>query len=69
MKMAQQKGPWPAFALPSARGALTPNTILAAPPGEARDEAIHAWTRSVWSAFAENRAAIEGLLRRCGIIS
>ena len=52
MALARQKHAWPTFVLPRDRGALTPQTVMAAPAGPERDAAIDAWCASVWNAFA-----------------
>jgi len=67
MKLAQRKQPWPELTLPANRGAMTIEDVLAAPEGEQRDAAIHAWCAAVWSAFRDNEPRIAGLLRRNGI--
>src|SRR5262245_3539103 len=55
MKLSQRKEQWPHFTLPKSRGAITSMEVVAAPAGPQRDQAIHAWCASVWSAFAANR--------------
>ena len=63
MQMAKQKRDWPKFVLPSNRGDMTAVDVLAEAEGEDRDRAIHAWCKSVWSAFAPaNRAKVMDLL-------
>jgi uncharacterized protein DUF5946 len=68
MALARRKQVWPAFALPRDRGAATPRTVMAAPAGPERDEAIDAWCRSVWDAFQANRATVVALLEQHGLI-
>jgi hypothetical protein len=63
MALAQRKQPWPSFALPYDRGALTAADVLAVPAGTERDHAIHAWCASVWQAFRECRETVVALLR------
>lgn len=63
MKLAREKRPWPSFALPANRGAMTVADVMAAPEGARRDAAIHAWAASVWAAYREARPVIEELLR------
>lgn len=66
--MAKKKRTWPTFVLPQHRGDITAIDVLAAPEGEERDRAIHAWAESVWHAFADdNRAIVMGLLREYGL--
>src|SRR5438093_13058923 len=62
MQLARQKRAWPAFVLPSERGSVTPIEVMATAEGPERDNAIHAWCRSVWEALAVNRPAVAGLL-------
>jgi len=68
MKLAQRKQPWPEFVLPAHRGNMTVADVLAAPGGDQRDAAIHAWCADVWGAFRENESRIADLLRRNGIV-
>ena len=44
--------------------AKTVADVMSAPAGPERDDAIHAWCASVWSAFGENQPAIAELLHR-----
>jgi ribosomal protein L4 len=67
MKLAQRKQPWPELILPVDRGTLTVVDVIAAPEGELRDAAIHAWCAAVWDAFRENEPRVADLLRRNGI--
>lgn len=69
MKLAQRKQPWPELVLPAQRGNMTVADVLAAPEGERRDAAIHAWCADVWEAFRENESRIADLLRRNGIVT
>lgn len=62
MVLARVRRPWPTFAPPAARGAITAADVLAAAPGLARDAAIDAWCAAVWAAYAESRAAVMALL-------
>ena len=62
MQLARRKREWPTFALPSDRGAMTRDDVLAVPPGDARDAAISQWCRTVWEAFEESHRAIAALL-------
>jgi hypothetical protein len=68
MKLACEKEPWPALALPEERGAITAADVLAAPAGAERDKMIHQWCASVWEAYSGNRPIIADLLRRHKII-
>lgn len=64
MQMARRKRAWPAFALPADRGRITPSSVMRSPEGPERDQAIHDWCVSVWTAFAMHRQAIVDLLRQ-----
>ena len=61
MKMGRQKQKWPRFKIPDDHGPIDATTVLAAPLEE-RDNMIHQWSRSVWSAYADERGEIERLL-------
>lgn len=67
MKMGREKRTWPEFTLPQNRGAIRVTDVLAAPAGDARDQAIHDWCASVWNAFSMNRNTIVSLLRQYAI--
>jgi hypothetical protein len=58
MVMGKTKQVWPRFSLPENRGSMTAADVLAAPPGEARDAAIHRWCDVVWAAFHEVHAEV-----------
>ena len=64
MTLAKQKRTWPSFVLPANRGDMTVADVLAIPPRSARDEAIHRWCCSVWSAYASARETLVELLRQ-----
>jgi hypothetical protein len=66
MRLARRKQTWPAFDLPASRGTVTPNDVMAAPPGTERDAAIERWCASVWAAYAHHRRKLEDLLRATG---
>ena len=68
MQLAQRPEPWPAGALPAARGRITSLDVVASPEGATRDAMIHVWAKSVWGAYAESRERVVELLRRRGII-
>jgi hypothetical protein len=63
MILAKHKRVWPSFPLPRHRGSLTAADVLAAPAGDERDKAIHAWCASVWKAFRRNHQMVAELLR------
>ena len=66
MRMGRHKQQWPHLHLPVNRGAMTPETVLSAAPGEPRDAAIDAWCASVWEAFTESHDTIANLVREYG---
>jgi hypothetical protein len=70
MNLARQnhKRPWPVFARPTDRGAITAAEVLAKKAGPERDKAIDAWCASVWQAFDENHQLVANLLRERGIL-
>jgi hypothetical protein len=55
---------WPVFKLPSSRGELTTQNVLAAPEGPERDAAIDAWCTSVWAAYKGSSEDVVKLLRQ-----
>jgi hypothetical protein len=61
MTMARVKRAWPSFPLPNERGSVTARTVMTAPPGRERDEAIDSWCRSVWAVFQESRDVVAKL--------
>jgi len=68
MALARTKRAWPAWTLPSERGALTPTEVLKAPEGAERDRAIEEWSNTVWEAYAPaNRALAAQLLAEAGV--
>lgn len=64
MALARPGREWPRFPLPLDRGTIRATHVLEAPPGAARNEAIHRWCASVWSAYSESHDAVAGLLVR-----
>jgi hypothetical protein len=62
------KREWPEMNLPDDRGSITAADVLAAMPGEARDQAIDDWCRSVWAAVARSREPVIALLREFRIL-
>ncbi|HEY6250932.1 MAG TPA: DUF5946 family protein [Candidatus Angelobacter sp.] len=64
MRLGRKRKQWPRLPLPSKRGDITASHVLAAPPGKARDEMIHAWCASVWQAWKECRPQILALLKK-----
>jgi hypothetical protein len=68
MQLARDRRPWPKFDLPENRGAMTAIDVMAFPEGASRDEAIHAWCRSVWQACDQTRDRVVLILQQHGII-
>jgi hypothetical protein len=67
MTLSRRTRSWPSFPLPQERGAVTPITVMAAPPGPDRDRAIDDWCASVWSAFRKSHNVVAELLKQHGI--
>ncbi len=63
MKMAAQKRSWPVFILPKHRGKISVADVLAAKPGEERDEKLRKWCRDVWDAYHDNHERVRVLIR------
>jgi len=68
MKLARNRRSWPTFRLPEKRGDITAIDVMSRPEGQARDEAIRAWARVVWSACEETRDDVTGILQQYDII-
>jgi len=62
MQLANLKIPWQRPPLPLDRGSMTVADVIATPPGEERNSAIHAWCASVWAAYANARPEIVELV-------
>jgi Family of unknown function (DUF5946) len=62
MKMARHKRDWPTIDLPTGRGSLSVEDVLAASPGYVRDLRIMDWCRSTWDAYAASHATIRQLV-------
>jgi len=62
-RLARRRRDWPPFQIPQERGSIRVSAVVATPEGAERIEAIRAWCRTVWSAFARNREAVVQLLR------
>jgi hypothetical protein len=63
MQLAKKRKQWPVFDQPQARGALTVSSVLDAPPGPPRDEAIRKWCVSVWEAYRESHTKVIDLVQ------
>jgi Family of unknown function (DUF5946) len=65
MRLARKRKQWPRLSLPAwPRGSITVAGVVAAAPGPARDEMIHAWCASVWQAWQGSRHEILDLLKQ-----
>jgi hypothetical protein len=64
MQLANLRLQWTRLALPKDRGSITADDVFTAAPGEARNQAIHAWCASVWTAYAPARAEIVEIAAR-----
>lgn len=65
--LANERPEWPAFSLPDDRGRMRVAEVLAEPPGERRDGAIHRWARSTWEACSGLRNEVAAFLSANGI--
>jgi hypothetical protein len=64
MQLANLKIRWKRPPLPSHRGTITVDDVMAKPPGSERNLAIHAWCASVWSTYAAARPQIIEIVDR-----
>jgi hypothetical protein len=65
MRLAKRRKQWPRLPLPSGpRGDITVSAVMAAPPGEARDEMVCTWCASVWQTWQASRSQIVNLLKQ-----
>lgn len=62
MHMAKNKQPWPQITLPSERGTITVETVLAQEPGPERDSMISRWCIEVWSTFQASHSTMAQLV-------
>jgi hypothetical protein len=69
MDLARQKRLWPTFPLPETRGSMSAADVMAAPEGVEREQAIHAWSVSVWQAFRESHESGADLLMQQRILA
>jgi Family of unknown function (DUF5946) len=63
MELARNRRTWPTFKLPQQRRAITVADVVAAPPGDERDDMIRKWCVSVWDAWQESHAQVRALLQ------
>ena len=68
MRLARKQRRWPGFDLPVDRGHLTARDVMAHPPGASRNQAITAWSISIWQAYRNCHEPIEQLLKEFAII-
>jgi hypothetical protein len=66
--LGRRKHAWRMLALPEERGSVTVLDVVQTPEGVERDQAIHDWCESVWSAFADSRETIIALLAEEGVV-
>jgi hypothetical protein len=63
MQWAKKRKSWPDFTPPDQRGHITVFDVVAASPGQERDDMIRQWCRSVWQAWHENQQQIRNLVK------
>jgi Family of unknown function (DUF5946) len=63
MELARNRKTWPTFKLPQQRGTMTVSDVLAAPPGDERDDLIRQWCMSVWDAWQQSHASVRALFQ------
>lgn len=63
MKLAARRRQWPQLKLPLARGNLTARDVLAADPGQMRDEMIEKWCRAVWESYVDIHEEVRRLVK------
>jgi hypothetical protein len=63
MQLANRRKQWPRLTPPTERGPITVSDVLAAPPGQARDEKIREWCRSVWERWGDCHHEIRTLVK------
>jgi hypothetical protein len=63
LELARNHRSWPTFRLPQQRGTITVADVVAAPPGDERDDMIRRWCTSVWDAWQESHASVRALLQ------
>jgi hypothetical protein len=64
MQLATRRKQWPRLEPPEERGATGVSAVLAAPPGEERDEMIRAWCVAVWNAWKVTQGQIRELVKQ-----
>lgn len=64
MRLASQRKHWPTIAPPLTKASISVADVLAAPPGELRDKAIHDWCVAVWKSWEAGRNEIIELTKK-----
>jgi hypothetical protein len=62
MVLAKRKRDWPRLPAPAQTGAMTVSSVLAAPSGAARMEALRRWATSVWHVWRDQHGLIRSLV-------
>jgi hypothetical protein len=58
MQLANRSKTWPKLTLPTRRGSISVDDVLACDPGPSRDAMIERWCTSVWESFRDLRPII-----------
>ena len=58
MRLANQRKQWPVINPPQAKAEITVADVLAAAPGEQRDNTIRVWCAAVWETWNSQRSMI-----------
>jgi hypothetical protein len=64
MQMANRPKTWPKLPLPTERGNICIDDVVAAEPGLARDGMIERWCDSVWQTWFESRPVIVAIVQK-----
>lgn len=64
MQLASRSRDWPKLPLPTERGDIRIEQVLAAEPGPARNAVIERWCAAVWNAWLASRPAITSIARQ-----
>ena len=64
MQLANRTKTWPKLPLPTERGDIRIEDVLAADPGTVRDAMIERWCAAVWNAFLASRPTIAAIARQ-----
>lgn len=63
MQMAKRRKQWPVFSQPMNKGGIAVGDVVAAPPGETRDEMLRNWCIAVWGAYHESHEGVASLVQ------